>query len=239
MAETVDLTNKQTKFKDLVKSKIPNQGNLDLCLTCGACASGCPATGLEGLDPRKFLRMVLLGMDEEVKETPWIWMCSMCQRCIRACPMGINISGLVLKSREAWNREETPKGIQKSCDLHLTTGNSTGIPKDDWLFLIDDMIEELHEEEPEWADVKAPMDKKGAMYYFNQNAKEPTVEPEEMLPSWKIFHEVGIDWTYSSEFWDGTNYCMFTGNDKDWEYTVRRQVEIVNDLGCKYFINTE
>ncbi|MGD9251922.1 MAG: oxidoreductase, partial [Desulfobacterales bacterium] len=44
-------------FLDRVKELLPEGGNLDLCLTCGACASGCPATGLHGMDPRKFLRM--------------------------------------------------------------------------------------------------------------------------------------------------------------------------------------
>ena len=50
-------------FKDKVMTLLPDGGNLNACLTCGACASGCPATGLEGMDPRKFLRMAAFGMD--------------------------------------------------------------------------------------------------------------------------------------------------------------------------------
>ena len=57
---------KESIFIDKVKALLPEGGNLNLCLTCGACASGCPATGLEGMDPRKFLRMAALGMDEEI-----------------------------------------------------------------------------------------------------------------------------------------------------------------------------
>ena len=49
-------------FMDKVKEILPDGGNLNLCLTCGACSSGCPATGLEGMDPRKFLRMAALVM---------------------------------------------------------------------------------------------------------------------------------------------------------------------------------
>ena len=56
---------KKSMFIDKVKEILPEGGNLNLCLTCGACSSGCPATGLEGMDPRKFLRMAALGMDEE------------------------------------------------------------------------------------------------------------------------------------------------------------------------------
>jgi heterodisulfide reductase subunit C len=53
-------------FKDKVMAILPDGGNLNLCLTCGACSSGCPASGLEDMDPRKFLRMAALGLDEEI-----------------------------------------------------------------------------------------------------------------------------------------------------------------------------
>ena len=67
---------------DKVKEILPEGGNLNLCLTCGACASGCPASGLEDMDPRKFLRMCAMGMDEEATGSNWVWMCTMCQGCI-------------------------------------------------------------------------------------------------------------------------------------------------------------
>ena len=51
---------KKSMFIDKVKQLLPEGGNLNLCLTCGACSSGCPATGIEGMDPRKFLRMAAL-----------------------------------------------------------------------------------------------------------------------------------------------------------------------------------
>ena len=38
---------KKSIFIDNVKELLPEGGNLNLCLTCGACVSGCPATGLE------------------------------------------------------------------------------------------------------------------------------------------------------------------------------------------------
>ena len=86
---------KEKSFKDIVMEKLPDGGNLNACLTCGTCAAGCPATGMVGMDPRKVVRMAALGMDEELKKTPWAWMCSMCGRCVHACPMNVNIPGLV------------------------------------------------------------------------------------------------------------------------------------------------
>ncbi len=41
---------KKSIFLDKVRELLPEGGNLNLCLTCGACSSGCPATGLENMD---------------------------------------------------------------------------------------------------------------------------------------------------------------------------------------------
>ena len=66
MSDPIKLNDQIGDFKKRVQNILPEGGNLDMCFTCGTCASGCPATGLENMDPRKFLRMVLLGMDEQV-----------------------------------------------------------------------------------------------------------------------------------------------------------------------------
>ena len=110
---------KKSRFLDKVKEILPEQGNLDACLTCGACSSGCPATGIDGLDPRKVLRMAALGMDKELTTTLWAWACTMCMRCIYVCPMEINIPQLVFNMRAAWPREKRPAGIVGSCDAAL------------------------------------------------------------------------------------------------------------------------
>ena len=97
--------NKKSMFIDKVKEILPEGGNLNLCLTCGACSSGCPATGLEDMDPRKFLRMAALGMDEEILNSDWAWMCTLCMRCIYVCPMKIDIPQLVFNVRKSRPRE--------------------------------------------------------------------------------------------------------------------------------------
>ena len=127
---------KRSVFIDKVKEILPEGGNLNLCLTCGACSSGCPATGLEGMDPRKFLRMAALGMDEEVLSTKWVWMCSMCTRCMYVCPMKINIPQLVFNARAQWPRDQRPKGILGSCDVALRndTCSAMGATEEDFQF---------------------------------------------------------------------------------------------------------
>jgi ferredoxin len=232
---------KKSIFLDKVKEILPDGGNLNLCLTCGACSSGCPATGLEGMDPRKFLRMAALGMDEEVTSSPWVWMCTMCQRCIYVCPMKIDIPQLVFNARNSWPREERPKGIMGSCDMALRsdTCSAMGTSEEDFKFVVEDVLEEYQEAQPEFKDMQAPVNKEGAEFFLNQNSREPVTEPDEMVPLWKILHLVGADWTYGTKGWAAENYCMFLADNESWEHIVKVKAKAVDDLKCKVWLNTE
>jgi ferredoxin len=232
---------KESVFLDKVKELLPEGGNLNLCLTCGACSSGCPATGLEDMDPRKFLRMAALGMDDEILSTPWVWMCTMCQRCIYVCPMQIDIPQLVYNARAAWPREERPKGILGSCDMALRNDSCSamGTSEEDFKFVVEDVLEEYREAQPEFKDMEAPIDKQGAEFFLNQNSREPVTEPDELVPLWKILHVAGVDWTYGSKGWAAENYCMFLADDEAWEHITRTSAKQADDLGCKTFLNTE
>jgi ferredoxin len=232
---------KKSIFKDKVMELLPEGGNLNLCLTCGICSSGCPATGLDDMDPRKFLRMAALGMDEEILSSKWVWVCTMCQRCIYVCPMKINIPQLIYNARSSWPREKRPKGVLGSCDLALKndTCSAMGASEEDFKFVVNDLLEEVRTTQPGFENLQAPIDKKGAYFFFNQNSREPVTEPDEMVPMWKILHTVGADWTYGSKGWASENYCMFIADDKNWELIVRIKAKAADDLGCKVFLNTE
>ena len=155
------ISDKDCQFKEKVQEELNEGGNLDRCYTCGTCVSGCPAARLRGMDPRKFLRMVLMGLDDEVEDNPWIWMCTMCARCEIHCPMGVKISDLVRRTRAARKREDIPGGIQKGLEMALSTGNNLGLPRDDFVFILEDVGEELAEE-PGFEDFTVPIDNEGA-----------------------------------------------------------------------------
>ncbi len=231
----------KTGFKDKLMNMIPNGANLNLCLTCGACSSGCPATGLEGMDPRKFIRMVVLGLDKEIVGHPWVWMCSMCTRCTYVCPMEINISAIIYEARNLWPRKERPKGILGSCDMALRnqSGSAMGTSEEDFEWVVNDVLEEVQENQPEWKNLKAPINKKGAHFFLSQNSREPGIEPEEMAPLWKILDIVQADWTYSTVGWGGENYCMFLADDESWKHVTSNTILSAMNLGCKVYLNTE
>jgi ferredoxin len=239
VAMKVEGKSKRT-FLDDIKDILPD-GNLSLCLTCGLCSSGCPATGLEDMDPRKFLRMLVLGMDEEVLKSDWPWMCTMCQRCVYVCPMKIDIPQLIFNLRAARPRDERPAGIRGSCDAAVKneTLSAMGTPVEDFKFVVEDVLEEYKEAQPEFADMVAPIDKVGAEFYLNQNSREPMTEPDEMVPLWKILHLAGVDWTYGSKAWAAENYCLFLADNENWETLVRKKAQQTEELGCKTYLNTE
>jgi heterodisulfide reductase subunit C len=232
---------KKSLFKDKVMQLLPDGGNLNACLTCGACSSGCPATGLAGMDPRKFLRMASMGLDDEILKTEWVWNCTLCWRCLYVCPMKIDIPQLVYHARKSWPRDERPKGIRASCDMALKheTCSAMGASEEDFRFVVEDVLEEVRANQPGWENLEAPINKSGAMYFVNQNSREPVTEPDEMVPLWKILHMVGADWTYGTKGWGAENYCMFLADDENWERIVRIKARAVDDLGCKHWVNTE
>ncbi|QLA16812.1 (Fe-S)-binding protein [Desulfolutivibrio sulfoxidireducens] len=229
------------EFMGKVAELLPNGGNLNLCLTCGLCVSGCPAAGLEDMDPRKLLRMAAMGLDEEITSTPWVWMCTMCFRCSTVCPMQVDIPSLVYQLRASWPRDKKPKGIIGSCNQALRTegASAVGISSDDFRFVVGDVLEEVRESQPGFADLQAPIDKKGAFFFVNQNSREPQQEPDEMVPLWKILHLAGADWTYGSTGWGAENYCMFAAEDDHWREVLQKQADGVKKLGCSSWINIE
>ena len=232
---------RKSTFKDMVMGLLPDGGNLNLCLTCGLCSSGCPASGLEDMDPRKYLRLAALGLDEELLSSDWAWMCTMCMRCMHACPMKINIPQLVFNVRSNWPKEKQPKGIRGSCDMAFRndTCSAMGASEEDFEFVVEDVLEEVQEEQAGFEKLQAPIDKTGAEFFMNQNSREPVTEPDEMVPLWKILHRVGADWTYGSKGWAAENYCLFCADNEKWEKNVRIKAKAVDDLGCKYWLNTE
>jgi len=232
---------RKSTFKDMVMGLLPDGGNLNLCLTCGLCSSGCPATGLEDMDPRKYLRLAALGLDDELLKSDWAWMCTMCMRCMHACPMKINIPQLVYNVRSNWPQDKQPKGIRGSCEMAFRndTCSAMGASEEDFQFVVEDVLEEVREEQPGFEKLQAPIDKAGAEFFMNQNSREPVTEPDEMVPLWKILHRVGADWTYGSKGWAAENYCLFCADNEKWEKNVRIKAKAVDDLGCKYWLNTE
>ena len=89
--DTLALTELDPKFKEEV-SKLPGGQNLTRCFQCGTCNVECPVREVnEEFNPRKIIRMVVLGMKDRVLSSDFIWLCSQCYICQERCPQDVRI----------------------------------------------------------------------------------------------------------------------------------------------------
>ncbi len=123
--------------------------------------------------------------------------------------------------------------------LRNDTCSAMGTSEEDFQFVVEDVLEEYQETQPEFKDMKADVNREGAEFYLNQNSREPVTEPDEMVPLWKILNLVGADWTYGTKGWAAENYCMFLADNDAWEHIVRVKAKAVDDLKAKVWLNTE
>jgi heterodisulfide reductase subunit C len=208
------------------------------CLACGMCSSCCPVSGIDGFDPRKFVRMVALGQQDAVIEARWPWICTMCARCENVCPMAIDIPNVIRNVRSLRDRDKVPGTLQKGVEMAMRTGNNLGLPKEDFIFIIQDVAAELAEE-PGFEDFKVPIDKKGAGLLSTIHNKLVNTHTEDLKHWWKIFHAAGEDWTIPSDYWEGCSWGYFTGDDGAVKTMVDRiaanleKLEIKNFLWCE------
>ena len=126
-------------FRAQVMELLPDGGNLNCLFDLRDLCSRLSGTGLESLDP-EIPADGFLGMDEEVTTTPWVWMCTMCKRCVHACPMNIDIR-LGLSGR----RRLAPRGTAQrhpevpAIWLCATQWQRMGTSEEDFQFVVEDV----------------------------------------------------------------------------------------------------
>lgn len=68
-------------FKDAVK-----QSRTNACFNCSECSNVCPIVFERSVfDPQWIFRMVNMGQEQEILNSPSIWLCIGCERCTEAC----------------------------------------------------------------------------------------------------------------------------------------------------------
>jgi len=139
--------------------------------------------------------------------------CSMCGRCTINCTSGINIPAIVRAARSAMAAiGMVPKELQSTVNAAVESGNNMAIPQADWLDTLSWIEEELQAEMGD-ETIKIPIDQPGKRLLYTVNPREPKFYPLSLLAAAKIFHAAGESWTFSSQFYDVTNYGLFSGDD--------------------------
>ena len=79
----------------------PGAESLKKCFSCGTCTGACPVFRVESeYNPRKIIRMILLGMRTEVLSSKTIWLCSQCYTCSANCPQEVDFSDIMFTLRD-------------------------------------------------------------------------------------------------------------------------------------------
>jgi len=201
----------------------------DYCMTCGLCSSACPVSGVDGFDPRKVIRMISFGLKDDVVASRWPWICTMCGKCEQVCPMEIQIADAVRNIRSLRRREDVPGILHKGLEAAIETGNNLRLPKEDFVFILEDVAEEVAEEEG-FGDFRVPIDKKGARVLTTIHNKLVNTHTDDLKHWWKIFHAAQESWTVASENWEGTSWGYFTGDDEAMKVMAGRIIEQMERL---------
>ena len=108
----IRLSEMDTKFKYEIASQ-PGAENFKRCFSCGTCTASCPVAEVnEKYDPRKIIRMSILGMRKEVLSSDVIWMCSRCYTCYAKCPQNVKFCDVMGILREMASAEGYVQGTR-------------------------------------------------------------------------------------------------------------------------------
>ncbi len=170
---------------------------------------------------------------EELKK--WVELaygyCSLCDRCMLACPYSVEFPPLTLYMRVVLHEAGlTPESVKKQVENEFTIDHPYGITKEDWLKIIDEIQSKFDEE--------IPVDKKGAKYLLIPGKRSLKDNIESFISTIEILLKANEDFTLSSDLWSG---CMSTYDIGAWDemaQLTRKRTQIIRNLEAKTIIMT-
>ncbi|MFP4527045.1 MAG: sulfate reduction electron transfer complex DsrMKJOP subunit DsrK [Candidatus Kapaibacterium sp.] len=237
---------------------------MDICVRCGACADKCHFYLGSG-DPKnmpvlraELFRSIyrkdfttagkLMGKmvgardltEDVLKEWfYYFYQCTQCRRCSVFCPYGIDTAEITFLVREVMNL------IGVNIDWVMTpvansyrTGNHLGIQPHGFADSLEFAVDDL--EDITGIKVDLPINKKGAEVLFVTPSADYFGEPHyfTLLGYMALFHEIGLDFTWSSYASEGGNFGSFVSHDLMKRLNNKIYAE-AKRLGVKWIIGGE
>jgi heterodisulfide reductase subunit C len=104
---------------DLSKEVLLHSGqDASLCFQCGKCTAGCPVAFAMDLTPNQIMRMVQLGLIDDVLNSQTIRLCAYCSTCSVRCPRNIGVAD-VMDSLRIMAAERNIPGTDRSRKVNI------------------------------------------------------------------------------------------------------------------------
>ncbi|MHC4780202.1 MAG: sulfate reduction electron transfer complex DsrMKJOP subunit DsrK, partial [Planctomycetota bacterium] len=237
---------------------------MDTCVRCGACADKCHFY-IGGGDPKnmpvlraELLRSVyrkdftalgkILGKLAGARELTtdvikewfyYFYQCTECRRCSVFCPYGIDTAEITMMGRELlgllglyinWSIEPVANCYK--------FGNHLAIPPHGLVDTLEFMVEDI--EEATGVKVDLPLNKKGAEVLFIPPSGDYVAAPGiyTCMGYMLLFHELGLDYTFSTFASEGGNFGLFTSHEMIKRLNSKIYVE-AKRLGVKWILGGE
>ena len=128
----INLTTRIKDNQDFIKYVSDESGQpIQQCYQCGKCTAGCPVAFDMDYSPNRIVRMVQLGLKDEVLKSQSIWLCAYCSTCTSRCPRKVDIAKIMdclrgMAKREGVKLEGRAKDIALFYDSFLDTVKDNG-----------------------------------------------------------------------------------------------------------------
>ncbi len=237
---------------------------MDICVRCGACADKCHFF-IGGGDPKnmpvlraELLRSIyrkdftmmgkvfgkLAGARELTTDVIKEWyyyffQCTECRRCSVFCPYGIDTAEITMMGRELigllglyvnWVIEPVANCFR--------FGNHLAIQPHGFMDTMEFMVDDI--EEATGVRVDLPVNKKGAEILFIVPSGDFVAAPGiyTCMAYMLLFHELGLDYTWSTYASDGGNFGLFTSHEAMKRLNAKAYTE-AKRLGVKWILGGE
>jgi len=251
-------------IKDRLKKYRSFQLFMDICVRCGACADKCHFFLGSG-DPKnmpvlraELMRSVyrryfttpgrLLGRKAGARELTmdvfkewwyYFFQCTECRRCSVFCPYGIDTAEITMMAREIINllgcNTDWIMGPVSNC---YKKGNHLGLEPHTIKMNIEMMLDDI--EEVTGIRIEPTFNRKGAEILFVTPSGDLFGMPGiyTCMGYLMLFHELGLDYTWSTYASEGGNFGFFTSNEmaKRLHYKIYAEAK---RLGVKWILGGE
>ena len=111
LVDPIDMSKLDLEFRKEIKS-MPNGEELNACFACSTCTAACPIANVWKFKPHQLIRMIILGMREEVLSSEEIWLCLTCFQCQERCPQKVRVTDIFFDCKNLAAEEgKTPENI--------------------------------------------------------------------------------------------------------------------------------